>query len=446
MATSEICRKPEAMPRLGSIQKNWPVVGATIVFMSVSNQAHAAGIAYDLGPVETVTDIFIRSGANWENALKTVALTLFQSLVVIEIVWSVGLTLIAGADLLGLLAVLLRQLIVIGFFYWLLLGGATYPLAIINSFGQAAGLANAAAGGNVVSRPEDVVAAGISLAVALWNGFTFRHPGLDFLLAIAGMVILCVMVGAAATLAEVLVEATLVAYAGLLLLGFGATAFTRDYAINYLRWAVSIGLKKMFVLLILGLGIGVVQQLAAYVGHQASVIPAGEIGVLVAVPLLFWRLADKLPYKAQELVAGTSSYHPLNFGSGLRQSALMAVAATTGAVGAATAAGAAFSLAQQQLGGGNGGTGQAGGGTDGGGGPGGGGSDGGTGGGTSSNSGPGFGATARQAARNLSGAMRNDVGMRMTGDHTARLLNSGWRMAKGISSEGSKLKGDEKSS
>ena len=422
-----------------------PVAIAAALFLLVGSQAHAAGVGYDLGPVEAVTDIFLRSGATWENALKTVALTLFQSLVVIEIVWTVGLTLIAGADLLGLLAVLLRQLIVIGFFYWLLLGGATYPLAIINSFGQAAGMANAASGGNVISRPEDIVAAGISLAAAVWNGFTFQHPGLDFLLAIAGMVILCVMVGAAATLVEVLVEATLVAYAGLLLLGFGATAFTRDYAINYLRWAVSIGLKKMFVLLILGLGIGVVQQLAAYVGHQASVIPAGEIGVLVAVPLLFWRLADKLPYKAQELVAGTSSYHPLNFGSGLRQSALMAVAATTGAVGAATAAGAAFSLAQQQLGGGNGSTGQAGGGTNGGGVPGGGGGDGGTGGGTGSNSGPGFGATARQAARNLSGAIRNDVGMRMTGDHTARLLNSGWRMAKGMSSEGGKLKGDEKS-
>ena len=415
-----------------------PVAIAAVLSLLVCRQAHAAGASYDLGPVEAVTDIFLRSGASWENALKAVALTLFQSLVVIEIVWTVGLTLIAGADLLGLLAVLLRQLIVIGFFYWLLLGGATYPLAIINSFGQAAGLANAASGGNLVSRPEDIVSAGISLAAAVWNGFTFQHPGLDFLLAIAGMVILCVMVGAAATLVEVLVEAALVAYAGLLLLGFGATAFTRDYAINYLRWAVSIGLKKMFVLLILGLGIGVIQQLAAYVGHQASLIPAGEIGVLVAVPLLFWRLADKLPYKAQELVAGASSYHPLNFGAGLRQSALMAAAATTGAVGAASAAGAAFSLAQQQLGGG--GDGRSGGESGGGGSPGGG--SGGSGGGAGSNSAPGFGATARQAARNLRGAMGSDVGMRMTGDHTARLLNSGWRMARGMSNQRGNVQND----
>ena len=436
MATSEASIE-RAELRLASRQRHRPVSIAVVLFLLIGGQAHAAGVAYDLGPVETVTDIFVRSGANWENALKTVALTLFQSLVVIEIVWTVGLTLIAGADLLGLLAVLLRQLIVIGFFYWLLLGGATYPLAIINSFGQAAGLANAAAGGNVVSRPEDIVAAGISLAAALWNGFTFQHPGLDFLLAIAGMVILCVMVGAAATLVEVMVEAALVAYAGLLLLGFGATAFTRDYAITYLRWAVSIGLKKMFVLLILGLGIGVVQQLAAYVGHQASLIPAGEIGVLVAVPLLFWRLADKLPYKAQELVAGASSHHPLNFGAGLRQSAFMAAAATTSVVGAASAAGAAFSLAQQQLGGGSGGG--SGGESGGGGSPGGGGG----GGGGGPNSAPGFRATARQAARNMNGVMRGEVGMRMTGDHTARLLNAGWRMVRGMNNEDGNIKGVE---
>ncbi len=397
--------------------------------MFVVGNARAAGLGYDLGPVEAVTDIFIRSGASWEQAIEDIAATLFAGLVIIEVVWTVGFTLIAGADLLGLLSVLLRQLVVIGFFYWLLLGGATYPLAIINSFGQAAGRANAAAGGNVITRPEDIVSAGISLAAAVWNGFSFAHPGLDLLLAIAGMVILCVMVGAAATLVEVMVEAALVAYAGVLLLGFGGTAFTREYSIAYMRWAVSIGLKKMFVLLILGLGIGVIQNLANYVGNQNSLIPVGEVGVLVAVPLLFWRLADKLPYKAQELISGSSSYHPLNLGSGIRNAAMMAGSATTGALGAASAASAAFNLAQKQLGSGGGGGGDSSGGGGGTGGTGGGGSNTGGGGGSSR------GAIARQAARNIGGAMANDIGMRFTGDHTARLLNSGWRMAKSMNDE-----------
>ncbi len=31
--------------------------------------------------------------------------------------------------------------------------------------------------------------------------------------------------------------------------------------------------------------------------------------------------------------------------------------------------------------------------------------------------------------------MANDIGLRFTGDHTARLLNSGWRMAKSMNDE-----------
>ena len=406
----------------------WSLSIGTIALSSifVVGSARAAGLGYDLGPVEAVTDIFVRSGASWEQAVQHIATSLFAGLVIIEIVWTVGFTLLAGADLPGLLSILLRQIVVIGFFYWLLLGGAAYPLAIINSFGQAAGLANAAAGGNVITRPEDIVSAGISLAAAVWNGLSFAHPGLDVLLAIAGLVILCVMVGAAATLVEVMVEAALVAYAGVLLLGFGGTAFTRDYAIAYMRWAVSIGLKKMFVLLILGLGIGVIQSLANYVGNQNSIIPVGEVGVLVAVPLLLWRLADKLPYKAQELISGSSSYHPLNLGSAIRNAAMMAGSAATSALGATSAAGAAFNLAQKQLSGGSGGANSGGSGTDG---TGGGGSSAGSGGSSSRST------VAKQAARNFGGAMANDIGMRFTGDHTARLLNSGWRMGKSMNDE-----------
>ena len=412
-----------------------------VLASGTSVAAPPAGLPYDLGPVEALTDIFVNAAAGWEDALRDVALGLFRGLVIVEIVWTVGFALLAGADLLGVLAVLLRQLLVIGFFFWLLQGGATYPLEIINSFSSAAGLANAAVGGSVIARPEDVVSAGISLAAALWNGLSFRHPGLDVLLAISGVVVLCAMVGAAATLIEVIVEAALVAYAGIVLLGFGGTAFTREYTITYVRWAVSIGVKKMFVLLILGLGIGVMQQLSNYLGQQHSLIPVGEVGVAIAVPLLFWRIAEKLPYKAQELIAGTSQYHPLNVSDAIKQAATAAVAVAGG--GAATAA--AFKLASSQLSGSGGNGGGASGGSGGNAGP-----DSGPGGGGNTGSGPngggspGYRSIAAQAFRNMGGSMASDVGMRLTGDHMTRLLNSGWRMGRAMNDEAEAIKGGNK--
>jgi type IV secretion system protein TrbL len=395
---------------------------AAIAIVWTASPAHAQEV--DAGFVEQLTDIFVQSAANWEDALRNLAVDLFDVLVVIEIVWSVGWSLLSGLEIAGLLGLLARQLVTIGFFYWLLQGGTTYPKAIIDSFSQAAGMATRASGGVTVSRPEDIIAVAMKMATVLWQGFTWKHPGLDVLLAISGVLILVVLVFAAATLVEVIVEAALVAYAGVVLLGFGGTSFTRQFTLSYLHWAVSIGVKKMFVMLILGLGVGVMQRMAATV-PAATDITVQEVAVILAVPLLFWRLAEKLPYKAQDIISGSSPHHPLGLMQGASQVARVAMTAAMAASGGGAAVTAAYNLAQDQLSGGGGGSGS-------------GGSDGGGSGGGSSSSGggrPSFRATAAQAARNLGVAARDDVGMRLTGDTMTKLRHAGWRIASGMNKE-----------
>ena len=401
----------------------------TIAF---TEAAYAQGAINTLGPLTDMSQIFLNRASSWEDGLETDARNLFNILVIIEIVWTVGWGLLSGVEFVGLLALIARQIITIGFFAYLLEGGARFTNAIIDSFTQASVTARSASGGITQIQPQDIVSSGFYIVSQMLQGLSIANIGLDLLLVVASVIILFALVKVAAIYLETMVEAAFVAYAGVILLGFGGTSFTRTFTISYYRWAVSVGLKKMFILLIVGLGMGVMQSLA-------QIVPAAmadnweDICILIGAPLLYWQIAERLPYKAQEVISGTSLHGP---GTLLDKAAAIGRAAGAAAVasaGSVTAAGAAFNLAQKQLSGGEDGGGGGSSGRGGSGGTGGGGSNTGGGGGSSR------GSIAKQAVRNFGGAMANDIGMRLTGDHTARLLNSGWRMAKSMNDEADNL-------
>ena len=102
----------------------------------------------------------------------------------------------------------------------------------------------------------------------------------------------------------VLVESALASYLGTVLMAFNATNFTRGFGQSPIRYAIAVGFKLMTLQFIAGLCQGIVTGWATAV--MAGVTPGWQdIGVMVAVAVVMWTLAQRAPTIAQDLIMGS---------------------------------------------------------------------------------------------------------------------------------------------
>lgn len=388
------------------------------VLTNISN-AVVLSQASPLGPgvLNGIVETFTGQASLWRTTLQGLALDLFAVLAGIEIAWVVGRALARRVDFADLLEIAVMQVVTIGFFYWLLINSADFVLAIVASFGEAANRASTAGGGMTNLSPSDIFASGLNMGQIIWNGITISNPGLSTLLVLAGIINICIYAIIAAKLIEVLVEAAFVAYAGIIMMGFGGSAFTRDYAIAQFRYAISVGVKRFVLQLIVGLAQGIITGWATTVA-TAGAMNWTTIGILLGAPIVMWRLAEILPQRAQDMVMGVSTYSSGHLGHAATTVAATAGAVAAGLVGAGAAAKAAYQLSQAQIA-----------------------QRGQTGGQTGGQS-PGFAQRAAMTtglmARNLGTAAAHDVGQRMVGRN--RFGHASWRMAEDMKTQASATK------
>jgi type IV secretion system protein TrbL len=374
-----------------------PLVAASLL---LPNVASAAGN----GSIDSAIAQFTSGIGAIANVTEAAGQNLFVGLSAIDMVWVVGWGAAGGLGLMEITALGARTLLGIGFFYWLLTNGPAFSNAIIQSFAMIGGQASGAIGGVPVVVPSDIFNAGVNIAHHIWEAMTWHDPGLCILLVLAGLILLWVFARLIGMMVEVIVESVIMTALGLVLLGFGGTSFTREYAIAFLRFCVSIGFKRMVLQVLVGIGTHWIVQFALTL--QAGISPDWDtICYLVALPLLMLRLVETLPYRAQDIINGAVSH-----GSGSMLTTAMVVGSGVGAaVASATGAGAAgvagLRLAAAQ---------------------------------DAAAAGPASGIAGRigQAARiggrtvgTVGGAAASDIGRRLTGHYAASHGVRGWRMA-----------------
>lgn len=318
----------------------------TVVMSSAPLLAQAPALGP--GVLNGIVDTFKSQASKWEGTLEKLAIQLFGALAGIELLWVFGRAIMKKMDIADVLELVVMQMVTIGFFFWLLLNTADFTLAIVASFGEAGNQASIAGGGSANASPTDVFSAGLNMAQTIWSGMTFSNPGLSFLLAIAGVINVWVFAQVTGKLIEVLVESAIVAYAGILMMGFGGSGFTRDYAIAQFRFALSVGAKRFMIQLIIGLSQGIIVTWADMVA-KGGALNWVTIGIMVGAPIVMLRLVETIPQRAQDMVNGQSSnsHGSLTGTAAAVGGAGMVVAATL--TGAGVAAKAAYQLASKQL-------------------------------------------------------------------------------------------------
>lgn len=272
----------------------------------------------------------------WETTVMDAAKSLFWILATIEIGIAAVWLAIQSASLDSWFAELVRRIMFVGFFAFVLAQGPTFAKAVVDSLFQIG------AGGGTAS-PADVFNAGLAVATKMSEKVQF---GLfeDNALAISAAFAMVVTVIAfslvAAIFVSVMVEMYIGLLAGMIMLGLGGSSFTKDFAVRYLVYAFSVGMKLMALVMISRIGSEVLIGLAndPNVGDQfQTALAIAGIAVVVFIVAMY------VPNIIQGVVQGASVSGGME---AIRHGGQAASFAAGAGFLAAGAAGAGFAAAQ----------------------------------------------------------------------------------------------------
>ncbi|WP_245478004.1 P-type conjugative transfer protein TrbL, partial [Mesorhizobium sp. M5C.F.Cr.IN.023.01.1.1] len=174
----------------------------------------------------------------WETTVMQAARSLFWILAGIEVGIAAIWLALQAASLDAWFAELVRRIMFVGFFVFVLEQGPDFAKAVVNS------LFEIGAGGGSAS-PANIFNAGLQVASVMSEKVQF---GLfeDNALAIAAVFAMVIVVISfslvAAIFVAVMVEMYVGLLAGMIMLGLGGSSFTKDFAVRYLVYAFSVGM------------------------------------------------------------------------------------------------------------------------------------------------------------------------------------------------------------
>ncbi|WP_429941285.1 P-type conjugative transfer protein TrbL (plasmid) [Agrobacterium vitis] len=206
----------------------------------------------------TLENSVVTAAKGWETTVMNAARSLFWILAGIEIGIAAVWLAINAASLDSWFAELVKRIMFIGLFAFILSEGPAFAKAIVDSLYQIG------AGGGSAS-PANIFNAGIRVATKMLEQAKF---GLfeDNALAIAAVFAMVVVVVCfslvAAIFVSVMVEMYVGLLAGMIMLGLGGTSYTKDFAIKYLVYAFSVGMKLMALVMIAKIGSDILLGLA----------------------------------------------------------------------------------------------------------------------------------------------------------------------------------------
>lgn len=256
-------------------------------------------VAQDGGLLTDLENEIATAAQGWETTVMQAARSLFWILAGIEVgIAAVWLTL-AAASLDTWFAELVRRVLFIGLFVFILEQGPDFARSVVDSLFQIG------AGGGSAS-PANVFNAGLKVASTMSEKAKFGIWE-DNALAIAAVfamviVIICFSL-VAAIFISVMVEMYVGLLAGMIMLGLGGSSFTKNFAVRYLVYAFSVGMKLLALVMIARIGSEILINLAdGPSGSEEflSTLAVGGISVVVFIISIY------VPNILQGVVQGVS--------------------------------------------------------------------------------------------------------------------------------------------
>lgn len=313
--------------------------------------AASPALAQASGGLDQIVDVY-KNGANaWGPSLRQYAISLFGLLATIEFVWSFARLTVKGADFGELASELLTRVMFIGFFYWLMIASGEIAPSIVESFRQAGDAASTAAGGSSKMRPNDIWRTGVEVSNAILSTKVGLDAGKFVALALAGLILIVCFALMAAAMIIALVEGYIIMNAGILLMGFGGSSWTKDIAVKTMTYAVSVGAKLFVIQILAGMSEVMVKSWTAGFSAAGAASPEymSQILEIVGASIVMLALVFSIPNIVQGIINGSSpgSHNALTGAAAAVAGGVAGAAAV--AAGGFMAGSGAMKLASEQM-------------------------------------------------------------------------------------------------
>lgn len=274
-----------------------------------ANVAFAVGVAQPDSVVDKTVDAYGRRFADYTDIVHKAAMGLFVSLFFCQFVWSIiQLFLQESLTFAAVVTTIIRQVMTGGFFWWLLFNRSILE-TIVASFKGLSGLdLELASLVRISVNTCKIIVSSTSLATGVLEGLYIGLVGI-----VTAVIVAFALATATGYLAIVLLENYIVGSLGLILLGFGGSEYTRNYALSYIKTLVHIGFKLFLVSVILIIGIGIfsdiTQDMISALGSGVDVNNTSLLQSctnLITVAFFFIAIIKVVPQIADTLISGVS--------------------------------------------------------------------------------------------------------------------------------------------
>lgn len=303
---------------------------AAVCFSLSFHSAFAADTNYS----SEIATIYKSGAAQVASRALTYAKGLFWALAGIQFAGSSIRLGLQGADFQEWAAFLVRQILFIGIYAWIMTNSYEFGTDIVESFTQIAY--------NSTSHANGTFVAGLNIALQMFKQVTGLHPIDAIVYGIGSVIVVIAFAWVSALIVVALCESYVLVAAGVVLTGFGGSEWTRDIANKALMLAVSTGAKVYMMFTVTNIGWSLLERLGDEGYEQADAVYA-TIGAL----MIFVYLVYKLPEMLSAFISGAASGSTA--AEGIKQVTQAAAMAALGGAGVAAASGALGSGAQSAL-------------------------------------------------------------------------------------------------
>ncbi|MEI6056819.1 MAG: P-type conjugative transfer protein TrbL, partial [Lentisphaerota bacterium] len=273
----------------------------------------------------------------WAPSIFQHANYIMGVLALIQVVWTISFLTIKGQEFDSVVATALKQVLIIGFFYTLLLNAGQWLPAIINS------LSKIGAEGGAISNldPSSVMSQGLFVGSAVLDagakiGF-ISHPFGAFMAVVTSCIIVFSYVLIAADLLVTLITAYCLIAVSTLFFAFGVSSLTSPMARQLIQKCLAVGLKLMGLYVVVGIGTSLAVTWHSFLISSGSTDDYYVSWLSVAgACLIFWLIAKNIPQTLSSLagVGALTTHGSEVIGAAVAAAAVGTMAAKKGYHGA----------------------------------------------------------------------------------------------------------------
>lgn len=297
-----------------------------VLLAGVSNIAYAQ--VDNAGVLDQALRRFRDAAQSWQDAAHSAATSLFWSLATISLVWTIGQLAVRRAELGEFFGELMRYLLFTGFWAWMLENGPLHARMIMDSMVKIGG----SAAGTTLKSPSGVLDVGFRLLDRALEQSSLQSPIETSIGVVMALGILVILALVGVNMLVAMISCWIVAYGGLIVLGFGGSKWTSDMASNYYRMILSLGLQVLAMVLLVGVGEGLLRD---YFDRLEQTVNVRELAVMMVIAIVLLLTVNRVPALLGTLASGSSPQYAMGAGAGAG-AALSTLSATSAMAAMAT--------------------------------------------------------------------------------------------------------------